>query len=107
MDIQETEASFARAFGIDTVHATRRARFKTVVTLILGGEKHFFEGVLEGRIARSRAGEGGFGYDPIFYVPEYGITTAEMNSEQKNAISHRGKALRMMKEKLKDEGIDC
>ena len=104
MDIQETEASFARAFGIDTVHATRRARFKTVVTLILGGEKHFFEGVLEGRIARSRAGEGGFGYDPVFIADEYpDRTVAELDEETKNAISHRGKALRAMAEFLNSQ----
>lgn len=48
---------------------------------------------------RSR-GENGFGYDPIFFVPEYGVTTAELTMEQKNAISHRGKALRMIKEEL-------
>ena len=48
------------------------------------------------------AGENGFGYDPIFYVPEYGCTTAEMTPEQKNALSHRGNALRAMKEVLGD-----
>ncbi len=50
MDLRETEASFAREYGLDTVNATRRARFKTVVTLIFNGEKHFFEGVMEGKI---------------------------------------------------------
>ena len=46
-------------------------------------------------------GDGGFGYDPIFYVPEFGMTTAQMTKEQKNSISHRGKASRAMAEKLK------
>lgn len=97
MELQETEASFAREFGIDTPHATRRARFRTVVTLILGGEKHFFEGVMEGRIARSRAGDGGFGYDPVFIPDDYpDRTVAELDDDAKNAISHRGKALRAM-----------
>ena len=59
------------------------------------------EGVVEGRIAWEPAGENGFGYDPIFYLPEYGCTSAQLPSEQKNAVSHRGKALRAMKEKLK------
>lgn len=97
MELQETEASFAREFGIDTPHATRRARFRTVVTLILGGEKHFFEGVMEGRITRVRAGNGGFGYDPVFIADEYpDRTVAELDDDAKNAISHRGKALRAM-----------
>ena len=60
------------------------------------------EGVVEGRIAWEPAGENGFGYDPIFYLPEYGCTSAQLSSEQKNAVSHRGKALRAMKEKLKE-----
>ena len=97
MELQEAEASFAREFGIDTPHATRRARFRTVVTLILGGEKHFFEGVMEGRITRVRAGNGGFGYDPVFIADEYpDRTVAELDDDAKNAISHRGKALRAM-----------
>ena len=55
---------------------------------------------IEGEIGYEIAGENGFGYDPIFFVPEYGVTTAELTMEQKNAISHRGKALRMIKEEL-------
>ena len=55
---------------------------------------------MEGYIADSIRGENGFGYDPIFYVPEFGMTTAQMNPEQKHQISHRGKALRAMVEKL-------
>ena len=59
------------------------------------------EGIVEGRIAWEPAGGGGFGYDPIFYLPERGCTTAELSEEEKNAISHRGRALRAMKEELK------
>ena len=55
---------------------------------------------IEGYIGTKSAGENGFGYDPIFYVDEYGCSTAELTEEQKNAISHRGKALRAMKEKM-------
>ena len=93
----EYEASVAREYGLETPNATRRARFKTVITLILNGEKHFFEGVMEGRISYERVGSGGFGYDPVFIADEYpDVTVAELTDEQKNAISHRGKALRSM-----------
>jgi len=76
----------------------RRARFHTVVTLILSdGQPRFFEGVCEGTIARERRGNGGFGYDPIFLPEAYpGRTLAEVSEEEKNAVSHRGMALRNM-----------
>ena len=75
----------------------RTARFRTCVTLILDGRKYFFDGIMEGTIARAKAGCGGFGYDPVFQ-PEGkgGLTAAEISEEEKNAISHRGKALRAM-----------
>ena len=77
--------------------AARTARFRTCVTLILDGRKYFFDGIMEGTIARAKAGCGGFGYDPVFQ-PEGkgGLTAAEISEEEKNAISHRGKALRAM-----------
>lgn len=75
----------------------RRARFKSVITLMVDGEPHFFEGTLEGVIALEKSGNGGFGYDPIFIADEYpGLTLADISEEQKNDISHRGKALRAM-----------
>lgn len=74
----------------------RTARFRTVVTLILGGETHFFEGVMEGTVALRRSGMGGFGYDPVFVPAGCDMTAAELREEEKNAISHRGKALRAM-----------
>lgn len=101
MAVREQEASVARQYGIDTPRATRRARFRTSVTLILGGEKHFFDGIMEGTIARQKAGKGGFGYDPVFIPDGYDVTAAEITEEEKNAISHRGKALRAMAEYLK------
>ncbi len=80
---------------------SRRARFRSVVTLILNGEAHQFEGTMEGTIARVKSGRGGFGYDPIFITDEYpGLTAADITEEQKNEISHRGKALRAMAEWL-------
>ncbi len=75
----------------------RTARFRSVVTLIIDGEKHFFDGVMEGRIALEKAGCGGFGYDPVFIANDYpDQTVAELPEETKNAISHRGRALRAM-----------
>ena len=59
--------------------------------------------VIEGRINYGEKGDNGFGYDPIFYVPELGRTTAELTEEEKNQVSHRGKALRLLKEELKRE----
>ncbi|MBR1569538.1 MAG: RdgB/HAM1 family non-canonical purine NTP pyrophosphatase [Bacteroidales bacterium] len=99
---REVEASVAREYGIATPKATRKARFRTSVTLILNGEKHFFDGIMEGRIARQRHGEGGFGYDPVFIPDGHDVTAAEISEEEKNAISHRGKALRAMADYLKD-----
>ena len=74
----------------------RRARFRSIVTLMLGGQTHVFEGVLQGRIATAKAGCGGFGYDPVFIANGMQCTLAEISEEAKNAISHRGKALRAM-----------
>lgn len=86
----------------------RSARFVCVIAAAFpDGRVITSRGVIEGLIGYEEKGDNGFGYDPIFYVPEYNMTTAQMNSEQKNQISHRGKALRLMKEKLKNEGIDC
>jgi len=98
---REAEASVAREYGIATPHATRKARFRTSVTLFLHGERHFFDGIMEGSIARSRHGEGGFGYDPVFIPEGMDVTAAEISEQEKNAISHRGKALRAMAEFLK------
>lgn len=79
---------------------SRAARFRTVVALILDGELHLFNGVLEGKIARKRSGNEGFGYDPIFIPDNYTKTLAEISLEEKNAISHRGKAMRALAEFL-------
>ena len=61
---------------------------------------------MEGYIGFAPAGENGFGYDPIFYLPEYNCSSAELDIQQKNELSHRGKALRAMKEELKKAGIE-
>ena len=81
----------------------RTARFVCVIAAVLpGGRVLISRGTIEGIIGTEERGEGGFGYDPIFFLPEYGCSTAELSMEQKNVISHRGKALREMKEKLRD-----
>lgn len=74
----------------------RKARFRTVISLIWNGEEHFFEGTVEGTIRQALSGNGGFGYDPIFEPEGYDITFAEMSMEQKNAISHRAKAMEQL-----------
>lgn len=82
----------------------RTARFACVIAAVLSdGKTITTRGTMEGRIAHEPAGAGGFGYDPILMLPEYGKTSAEITMEEKNAISHRGKALRAMKERLKQE----
>lgn len=80
----------------------RTARFECVIAAALpDGRVLTTYGAMEGRIGYEIAGTNGFGYDPIFYLPQYGCTSAEISLEQKNEISHRGKALRAMKEELK------
>lgn len=71
----------------------RKARFRTVVCLILNAKEHFFEGVCEGRIIEQKKGNGGFGYDPVFLPDGEEKTLAEMSMEEKNKISHRKKAI--------------
>ena len=81
--------------------ADRTARFVCAIAAVFpDGHTAVKRGTIEGYIGWEPAGENGFGYDPIFYVDEYGCSTAQMTPEQKNAISHRGNALRMMKEEL-------
>lgn len=79
----------------------RSARFVCAIAAVCpDGKTLTAEAVMEGRIGCEERGENGFGYDPIFYLPEYGCSCAELSREQKNAISHRGKALRLMRERL-------
>ena len=99
----ESEAKMAQTLGLKTKKVSRRARFKSVITIIIDGKIHLFEGTLEGEIARKKSGNGGFGYDPIFIADEFpGQTLADISEEQKNDISHRGKALRNMAQWLKE-----
>lgn len=87
----------------------RTARFVCAIAAVLpGGRELTTRAVIEGRIGYEEKGKNGFGYDPIFYVPQFQKTTAELTEEEKNQVSHRGKALELMKEELrKYENIDC
>ena len=80
---------------------SRTARFRTVIALVRGQEENLFEGIVEGKILPRRAGEGGFGYDPVFAPAEAGgLAFAQMTAEAKNAISHRGRATQKLAEYL-------
>lgn len=87
----------------------RTARFVCAIAAVLpDGTELTTRAAIEGRIAEEPKGQNGFGYDPIFYVPEFDRTTAELTEEEKNLVSHRGKALRLMKEELgRYENSDC
>lgn len=79
----------------------RTCRYVAAVAVVLeDGTELCVRGTMEGAIAYEPAGENGFGYDPVFFVPKYGKTVAQLTPDEKNAISHRGNALRMMKEAL-------
>lgn len=81
----------------------RTARFVCAIACVLpDGSSKITRATIEGIIGYEIAGANGFGYDPIFYVPEYGCTTAELTPEQKNEVSHRGKALKEMKEQIRE-----
>lgn len=83
--------------------ADRSARFRTVIALILDGREYLFEGEVRGRITTGAAGCGGFGYDPVFMPEGADITFAEMPAEAKNAISHRGRAVRKFAAFMKEQ----
>ena len=95
---RDSEANMDLLLKNLTNQANRKARFKTVIALILGGKEYLFEGICEGEITHVRSGAQGFGYDPIFVPAGYSKTFAEMTMAEKSNLSHRGKAL----EKLVD-----
>ena len=97
----KTQALIDRLAGVEG--ADRSARFVCNIAAVLpDGQVVHTEETMEGRIAEKPAGHEGFGYDPILYLPEFGKTSAEITIEEKNRISHRGKALEAMKVKLKE-----
>ena len=82
--------------------SNRKAQFKTVISLIIDGKEHQFTGIIEGTLLKERRGTSGFGYDPIFLPKAYNKTFAELSSEEKNKISHRGTASRKLADFLKN-----
>ena len=101
LNVLEAENQMAASYGLKVKKVARTARFRSVVTLIIDGKKYFFDGTLQGQISRVKSGNGGFGYDPIFIADDFPqMSLADISEEQKNEISHRGKALRAMAEFL-------
>lgn len=90
------EANMDKVLELLGDNPNRAARFRTVISLILDGQEHFFDGVVPGTIRQHRAGSGGFGYDPIFQPDGYDVTFAEMTMDQKNSISHRARAVEQL-----------
>ncbi len=85
--------------------SSRKAKFKTIIALILNGKEYFFEGVVKGRILKKKKGAGGFGYDPIFRPNGYEETFAQMSIGLKNKISHRGIAVKKLVSFLNQETL--
>jgi XTP/dITP diphosphohydrolase len=90
---RKSEDNIARLLKELKGKADRTAQFRTVITLILNGQVHPFEGIVKGHITKDQAGTAGFGYDPVFVPEGFGQTFAEMDMETKNGISHRGRAV--------------
>jgi XTP/dITP diphosphohydrolase len=85
----------------DVADDLRNARFRCSIALVLPGVgEYVVEGISEGKILREKTGTGGFGYDPVFLPDGYRLSFAELPLEEKNKISHRGRALEKMKEKI-------
>lgn len=95
---KDSEANMAKVLTKLEGKSDRAAQFKTVVALTLNEKEYTFEGICKGHIATAKSGSKGFGYDPIFIPEGYDVSFAEMSAEEKNRISHRGKAI----DKLKD-----
>lgn len=95
-EAHDSEANMALLLKNLQGHTDRTAHFSTVIALCLHGEEYIFEGRVDGHIAETRSGANGFGYDPIFIPDETGISFADMDAEAKNAISHRGRAVKKL-----------
>ena len=103
-EAKDADANMAKLLGALTNATDRSARFRTVIALTTEVGTRTFEGICNGHIAEEPSGADGFGYDPIFIPEENTVTFAEMTPETKNAISHRGRAVRAMVSELKARG---
>lgn len=99
----DSEANMRKLLANMEGKADRKAHFSTAVALILDGKEYLFEGRVDGTIASEPGGENGFGYDPVFVADETGRRFAEMTAEEKNSISHRGRAMRKLAEFLENK----
>lgn len=89
----DSKANMAKLLAMLEGEENRRARFRTVIALIKGGETHLFEGIVDGEIMKFPSGSEGFGYDPVFRPEGWEMTFAEATPDEKNAVSHRGRAV--------------
>ena len=101
---RSAEANMAKVLSGLAQATDRSAQFRTAIALILDGVEHVFEGKVEGRIGTEKSGAEGFGYDPIFYPEDADRTFAEMSPDEKNAVSHRQRAVTAMVEFLRNRG---
>ena len=101
---KDADANMAKLLGALEGRSERGAQFRTVIALTSPAGTRTFEGICRGKIANNRSGAEGFGYDPVFEPEGVGRTFAEMDAASKNAISHRGKAVRAMVEELRNRG---
>ncbi|MBR0361732.1 MAG: non-canonical purine NTP diphosphatase [Paraprevotella sp.] len=99
-DGHDSQANMEKLLGEMKDKTNRKARFRTVISLIEKGEEHQFEGIVNGRIIEQKKGDAGFGYDPIFQPDGYDETFAELGNEIKNKISHRARAVASLCEYL-------
>ena len=102
-DTHNSEANMLKLIQDMEGKKNRNAQFRTVISLILNENTYQFEGIIKGQIIEEKRGLSGFGYDPIFYLPECGCTSAELAPEEKNRRSHRGEGLRKMREILENK----
>ncbi|MCW3806433.1 non-canonical purine NTP diphosphatase [Plebeiibacterium marinum] len=93
---KDAEQNMLKVLDMMKKETNRKARFRTVISLILNDHEYQFEGIVEGKIEKEKSGNEGFGYDPIFTPDGYSQTFAEMNLEEKNKISHRGQAVKKL-----------
>jgi hypothetical protein len=101
----DSQANMAKLLDKLGNNNNRKARFRTVISLIVHGKEHRFEGIVEGRIAHQSSGVRGFGYDPVFIPDGYDKSFAELGDEVKNQISHRARAVRKLAEHIKQQHV--